>query len=116
MSPAKRRLLEDRAMRDAARAVVKADVELIKSDVREEGAVSRTMSAGTDYLKLVGEGALDLANEHRAKTGGLIAMAIALLAAWFFRREIGELLGGIVDGLTKGEPDETDDIPEQDDD
>ncbi len=110
MSPLKRRLVEDRAMRDAARAVVRADIELLKASLGEEGAAARSMEAGGDYLRLVGEGAWDVIADNRGKSAGLFGLALAGLAAWFFREEVTEAVTGFLEAL--GEPAEDDDAGE----
>jgi hypothetical protein len=99
MSPLKRRLVEDRAMRDAARAVITADIDLLKADVAEQGLASRSMEAGSDYVKLVSEGAWDVVSENRGKAGGILGVAVAGLAAWFFREEIAHAVSGFFEGL-----------------
>ncbi|MFC3097730.1 hypothetical protein [Alteraurantiacibacter palmitatis] len=107
MSPLKLRLIEDRAMRDAARAVVEADIARLKDGVQVQGLASRTAEAGTDYLRIMGEGALDLVREDKARAGAYAALAAAALAAWLFRDTLAEAMRGLWDGLTEHAPDST---------
>lgn len=104
MSPMKRRLHEDRALRDAARGVVTRDVAYLKSDVAEQGLVSRVMATGADYACVMADGAVDIARENRGKLSGGVALLAAGLAVWIYRDEIGDLVSGMVEGLHPDEP------------
>ena len=87
----KRRLLEDRAMRDAARQVVTGTVAHLKAEARSPGMAGRALSAGADHARVLGEGALDMAREYRKPlTGAAVALG-AGLAAWLFRQELADL-------------------------
>ena len=88
MSPAKLRYLEDRLMRDAARANVMTDVELLKSDMDEEGPATRVAEGGADYLRILADGAMDIAASNKGKVAGGVAMGVAGLALWLFREPI----------------------------
>ncbi|MFC3099388.1 hypothetical protein [Altererythrobacter lauratis] len=101
MSPLKLRLIEDRAMRDAARAMVEADLARLKDGVAVHGLASRTAHAGSDYLRIMGQGALDLVREDKARAGGYAALGAAALAAWLFRDTLAEAVRGLWDGLTE---------------
>lgn len=105
MSPMKLRLTQDRALRDAARAVVTNDVDYIKADVAEHGVASRVWSTGADYARIMADGAIDVAKENRGKLSGGLALLATGLALWIYRDQIGDLVSGMVDGL---QPDEAD--------
>lgn len=105
MSPMKLRLAQDRALRDAARAVVTNDVEFIKADVAEHGVASRVWSTGADYARIMADGAIDVAKENRGKLSGSLALLAAGLAVWIYRDQIGDLVSGMVEGL---QPDDAD--------
>ncbi|MEO5707455.1 MAG: hypothetical protein ABIT10_03430 [Alteraurantiacibacter sp.] len=107
MSPLKRRLIEDRELRDAARAVVSRDVSFLKDDVEEQGVASRVMAAGADCARTMADGAIDIAHENRGWLSGGVALLAAGLALWIYRDEIGDLVSGMVEGLHPDEP-ETD--------
>ena len=85
-----KQLREDRAMRDEALALVKADVDHLKADYSDKGLGERA----ADKLKggangIYGE-ALEVASEHR----GLVAAAAAALFLWFARHPIMAFLFG----------------------
>jgi hypothetical protein len=107
MPTSKLRLLEDRALRDAARHVVSRDVAFIKADVEEQGLASRVVATGADYARVMADGAVDLARENGGKVSGGAALVAAGLAAWIFRTEIGDLVSGMVEGLTADDADDT---------
>lgn len=91
---AKQALLESRALRNAARRVLTADVAYVRSDAAKRGWVRSAAQMGSDYLTVVGEGALDLAQTNRGKVAGGVALALTGLAAWAFRDQIADALGG----------------------
>lgn len=97
MSPRKLRLLEDKALRDAARANVTTDVELIKADMQQNGPGKRMAETGGDYVRIFADGVLDIAQEHKGKVAGGVALGLAGLAAWFFREPILAVIDGFLD-------------------
>ncbi len=98
MPPLKLRLKQDRLMRDAARQIVSSDVELLKAEIEQKPVAARAADTGGDYLRQIGEGALDLVNDNRGKLAGGLTLAAAALAIWLYRDEIGDLVSGMVDG------------------
>lgn len=113
MSPMKLRLIEDRAMRDAAKAIVKADVEFLKADVQEKGVGSRMMDTGSDYARTIADGAMELVEDNRGTATGLFTLGAGALAAWFFREELTDLVMGLFGSDDDG--DEAADASEPDD-
>ena len=109
MSPMKRRLMEDRAMRDAAREVVDRQIAWFKAGAGEPGFASHVVETGKDYARTVADGALDLARENRGKLSGGLAVAALAAAAWLFRGQLGDLVAGMLDGLAGDDADETGD-------
>ena len=82
MNPRKLRMEEDRALRDAARALVKDDIDHLKGDVEEKGigariASSALMGAGD----IVTEGK-DLFEKHKPASYGIGAV-IAMILGWW---------------------------------
>lgn len=77
-------LKEDRALRDAARALFLTDLQLIRQDVKERGVAQRL----ADRL---GEGASDMmedAVDYAADNRGLIGAAMVAAILWFARGPI----------------------------
>ena len=70
---------EDRALRDAARAVVLADIAHAKHTLSRQGLTERVTGRISDGAKDIFEVAKGHADENR----GIIAGVIALLALWF---------------------------------
>lgn len=85
-----KQLREDRAMRDEALALVKADYAHLKSDYSNKGIGARTSEklkgGATD---IYGE-AIDMASAHK----GMIAAFAAALVVWLARHPLGSLLFG----------------------
>lgn len=85
-----RQFAQDRAMRDAAFELVKADFSHLRTDLSAQGLASR-------FTARLGEGATDLyedaveaADNHR----GLLAGLLAAIILWFAREPIIDLLTG----------------------
>ncbi len=80
---------EDRALRDAARAVLMADIEHARRSLSKEGLTNRVTGRIGDGAKDVIEVAKVQAEDKR----GIIAGLIALLALWFARQPLLEIFG-----------------------
>lgn len=85
--PLERRMREDRAMRDAALANVKADISHIKADFAAKGVASRFADRMTEGAVDVFEEAVEVADNNR----GVLATLVAAVAVWFARNPIMEL-------------------------
>ena len=89
MSDRRIRMLEDKYMRDSARALVEADIEHLKSDFAHKGlgerAIERVREGATDLY----EEAADMAGDNK----GALAALIAAIIVWFARNPIMELFG-----------------------
>ncbi len=84
MSAAGERLAEDRATRNAARAVHDANLAQVKADLAARGVGGRIAAkAKGDALELAGE-ALSVAKESK----GIIAGTLGALALWFLRGHV----------------------------
>jgi len=89
MSSRRIRMLEDKYLRDTARALVEADIEHLKSDFAHKGfaerAIDRVREGATDLY----EEAIDVADDNK----GALAALLAAIVVWFARNPILELLG-----------------------
>lgn len=91
MKLAEQRLADDRAVRNAARAVHDANVAQVKADLAARSVPARiSAKARHDALELAGE-ALDVARESK----GIIAGGIGALLLWAFRRQALTLAQGL---------------------
>lgn len=89
MSDLERRLAEDKTLRDAALALFKADLALVRADVNERGIGARIGNR-------LGEGTmetLDDAVDYAAENKGKIAAGIAAVILWFARGPILDAIG-----------------------
>ncbi len=90
MSASRDRLREDRMMRDAARALVSADIAHLKADLGHRGIGGRAADRIAAGANDVYDEALDVARDHK----GALAAIVAALGLWFARNPILETLFG----------------------
>jgi len=106
MSDLERRLAEDKTLRNAALALFKADLALVRADVNERGIGARIGSR-------LGEGTmatLDDAVDYAADNKGKVAAGIAAIVLWFARGPILDAIGRHL-GDDENESDDEDEEP-----
>jgi hypothetical protein len=81
-------LKEDRALRDAARRLVEADLGLVKSDVNERSVGKRATDLLAAESRDAAEGALDFAAQRPLMISGIVLAILAFL----FRNSIIDLI------------------------
>ena len=89
MNERKLRMLQDRHLRDSARALVEADFEHLKADFAAKSLGDRAMDR-------VAEGAVDLyeeAIEMARDNKGALAALLAAVVVWFTRHPLLAILG-----------------------
>ena len=92
MSGLEQRLADDKALRDAALALFKADLALVRADLAERGIGARVADRlGESAMDIVDEG-IDYAEENKGK----VAAGVAALVLWFARRPILDALGRLI--------------------
>ena len=89
MSDLQRQLHEDRALRNAALALVKADVENVKQDLSGKKLATRAIDRLTDGASEIFEEASEIAADNK----GILAGLIGAIVIWFARHPIFEALG-----------------------
>lgn len=90
MTVRRERMLEDRHLRDAARALVEADIQNLRADLSAKSLGERAVDRITDGASEVYEEAMDVAADHK----GALAAIVAALVLWFARHTILEALLG----------------------
>lgn len=89
MTSRRMRMLEDKHLRDSARALIDADIKTLKSNFAHKGlgkrALDRVREGATDLY----DEALDVAEDNK----GALAALIAAIVVWFARHPILELFG-----------------------
>ena len=78
---------EDRNLRDAALALVKADISHLKNDVGAKGVASRLATRMSDGAADVFDEAVEVADNNK----GALTALIAAVILWFARNPIMEL-------------------------
>ena len=92
MSDLEHRLAEDKALRDAALALFKADIALVRGDLDERGLGQRiTNRVGESTMEMLDE-ATDFAEDNKGK----VAAGIAAVVLWFARGPILDALGRLI--------------------
>lgn len=87
-----RRFIEDRALRDAARAVLVDDIERLRANLSQESIASRVSSGVTGTISSrIRTGAADVLAQAKAQAGdhkGVLAMLMGAIILWFARGPI----------------------------
>ena len=87
---ARERLVADRHLRDAARAVVQADIANLRADLSAKGIGARALDRIAEGASEVYEEAIEVASDNK----GALAAIVAALVVWFARNPIRETLLG----------------------
>lgn len=90
MSGREDRMREDRRLRDAARALVLADVAHLKADLAHRSVGARAADRISSGASDVYDEAVDVARDHK----GALAAILAALVVWFTRNPIMDALFG----------------------
>lgn len=97
MSALPQRFIEDKALRDAAKAVLDADIALFKASLEQQGIAGRVRSQITGKMqRRVINGArdvLDQAKEQASDHPGVLAILIGAIILWFAREPLLDLFG-----------------------
>ncbi|XUU60290.1 hypothetical protein ACRAQ6_12070 [Erythrobacter sp. HA6-11] len=84
MSELKRQMLEDRAVRDAAKALIDADVAHVKNTFSGPSLTERAASNLNEGAREVFDKASNAAGDHK----GVLAALIGAILIWFARNPI----------------------------
>lgn len=99
------RFIEDRALRDAARAVLTDDIARLRATLSEQGVAGRVSSSvGATISGRVRRGASDLLDQAKAQAGdhvGVLALLVGAIVLWFAR-------GPIIDWIATLDDDDAD--------
>lgn len=89
MTDRRLRMLEDKHLRDSARALVEADVEHIKADFANKGMAKRALIRLRENAGELYDEALDVADSNK----GAVAAVFAALVVWFARNPLLDMVG-----------------------
>ena len=89
MTDRRLRMLEDKHLRNSARALVEADVEHIKADFANKGMAKRALFRLRENAGELYDEALDVADSNK----GAVAAVFAALVVWFARNPLLDMVG-----------------------
>ena len=95
------RLTEYRALRDAAWAVVRGDVDSLRADLSAHGIGERIKDRAAEEAQDAWDQAREVASDHK----GVVAATLLALAAWFLRGPIGKALAALFGSEADGDDD-----------
>jgi predicted ATPase len=114
MSRLPRQFEEDRALRDAARKVLDADLTHLKESHAEQGIVGRIKAQVMGRISnRISDGARDVLDQAKEKASdhrGVLAALLGAIILWFARGPLLQFLG-----LDDAETDEADEIVQTED-
>lgn len=82
-------LREDRALRNAARALVDADMAHLRTSLSGRSISSRIFGRFSEGAADVFEEAVEVAEHHK----GVLATLVAAIVIWFARHPLGRMVG-----------------------
>lgn len=89
MTDRKTRMLEDKYLRDSARALVEADIQHLKTDLSHKSIGARIMDRAKEGAVDLYEEAVDVAEDNK----GALAALVAAIVVWFARNPILSIFG-----------------------
>lgn len=114
------RFIEDRALRDAARAVLEEDIARLRASLGEQGVASRVSSSvSTTVTSRIRDGAADVLDQARQRASdnpGVLAVLIGAILLWVMRGPILDLVENLMENEETGADDHAGDdatLPDQ---
>lgn len=89
MSDRKIRMLEDKYLRDSARALLEADIQHLKTDLVQKSIGTRIIDRAKEGAIDLYEEAIDVAEDNK----GALAALVAAIVVWFARNPILSIFG-----------------------
>lgn len=111
MSNARIRMIEDRHLRNSARALVEADIAHLRADLAERSIGGRAADRIAEGASEVYDEAVEVASDNK----GALAAIVAALVLWFARHPILDAVFGD-DADDREADDREDELDESDDD
>ena len=111
MTDLRSRMVEDRHLRDAARALIEADVQNLRNNLSSGSIATRALDRVKDSVTELYDDAIDTAVENK----GVVAALIAAIVVWFARNPILALFGFDTDEGDDEADDESDEEADFDD-
>lgn len=106
MNALERRMVEDRAVRDAALRLFKADLGLVREDLADRSLGGRISDRIGDATMDMLDDAVDYAESNKGK----VAAGVTAIVLWFARGPILDLFTGLLDEGSEDDGGEEPDI------
>jgi hypothetical protein len=104
MADPARQLLEDRALRDAARELVQGDIGYIREGLANRGIPARILDRATGSAREISGEAAIAAKENAVTLGTGVAVGALAAMAWVFRSQLSQIACDLMGGAPTGEP------------
>jgi len=88
MASSEHQLLEDRAMRDAARELIHSDIGFIRESIGLRGVPARLADRVTGGARGIADEAVVAADENRTVLAAGLVLGTLGLGLWFFREPV----------------------------
>lgn len=109
MTQLPQRFLEDRALRDAARAVLVEDIDRLRASLDQQGIASRVSSGVTTTVSArIRTGARDVIDRARAQAGdhkGMLALLLGAIILWLARGPFLDWIDELAEDVAEDETD-----------
>lgn len=102
MTSRRARMIEDRYLRDSAKALMEADLEHLKTGLSQRGLTERALDKVREGAVDIYEEAVEVAEDNK----GALAALVAAVIVWFARNPILGLFGLGEEADTSDEHDE----------
>lgn len=89
MTGRRARMIEDRYLRDSAKALVEADIDHLKTSFSQRGLTERAFDKVREGAVDIYEEAIDVAEDNK----GALAALFAAIVVWFARNPILSIIG-----------------------
>lgn len=103
MGRQERELKELKALRDTARAVFQADVDIVRGEYAPKAIATRASQRAADKAMDLADTALDAAERHRGALIGGVAAVVGGAVLWLVREPVGAVLETLHEKFTRSD-------------
>lgn len=85
-------LYEDRLLRDSAKAVLSADVDLVKGEANPKPKLAGLVRSAKQKAGLLAEDATEVASDKKVQLVSGVALVAGVALAWVYRDQLREMV------------------------